>query len=288
MYSNLGFEYMFGSLAPRGGIMVFGMFLVYFRCHMTFGDKPRHDGEAGTTQSVRLWKKASLFSILSITHRSEVQLMQGQRRWKDNSIVYNFDVDTMVKFRIMKEHGVFQMEHGVFLHWNCPRKLQGPNTARNTACSIWSTPCPTPRRVFKSFSFSNLVQKPINTPETPVDEIYFIIHIFFELLERARVHILNIHIFFELLERARVPERRLKREDQPRLAKGKSSSRRLGFPRRTCRLLRFFFSSLVIYFSEPWVAKLSVLFGWDEALAKLCMDDLICYWGLFRLMMRSS
>ena len=171
MYSNLGFEYMFGSLAPRGRIMVFGMFLVYFRCHMTFGDKPRHDGEAGTTQSVRLWKKASLFSILSITHRSEVQLMQGQRRWKDNSIVYNFDVDTMVQFRIMKEHDVF-------LRWNCPRKLQGPNTARNTACSIWSTPCPTPRRVFKSFSFSNLVQKPINTPETPVDEIYFIIHIF--------------------------------------------------------------------------------------------------------------
>ena len=91
-------------LLPLGAVL---WCLVCFRCHMTFGDKPRHDGEAGTTQSVRLWKKASLFSILSITHRSEVQLMQDQRRWKDNSIVYNFDVDTMVKFRIMKEHGVF-------------------------------------------------------------------------------------------------------------------------------------------------------------------------------------
>ena len=106
MYSNLGFEYMFGSLAPRGRIMVFGMFLVHFRCHMTFRDKPRHDGEAGTTQSVRLGKKASLFSILSITHRSKVQLMQGQRRWKDNSIVYNFYTDCMVILHIMKKHSV--------------------------------------------------------------------------------------------------------------------------------------------------------------------------------------
>ena len=196
--------------------------------------------------------------------------MQGQRRWKDNSIVYNFCVDTMVKFRIMKEHGVF-------LRWNCPRKLQGPNTARNTA-------------VFMEHGVFHM-EHAVSHPQTGFQVLFLLQHgpeAYKYPRDPQGRDILHYTHIFELLERARVPERRLKREDQPQLAKGKSSSRRLGFPWRTCRLLRFFFSSLVIYFPEPWVAKLSVLFGWDEALAKLCMDDLICYRGLFRLMMRSS
>ena len=172
---------------------------------MTFGDKPRHDGEAGTTQSVRLWNKASLFSILSITHRSKVQLMQSQRRWKDNLIVYNFCVDTMVKFRIMKEHGVF-------LRWIARESYRGQTRPGTRRVPYGARRVP-PQTGFQVLFLLQHGPEAYKYPRDPQG--------------RDILHYTHI---FELLERARVSERRLKREDQPRLAKGKSSSRRLGFP----------------------------------------------------------